>query len=211
MVALVLPDELYLHAHDESGRLVTHRSVIDIGLTGAAVIHLWLVGRIALADGVVVVRSTQPTGDPTCDRVLAAMLSLDNAHAPRTWVGWLAEGAYGRVRDRLVTLGVLAPIAVRRLGLTRVRYRVVDQQTVVRSHGRTRYAVLGLEQPHPATVALCALIGVLQLKGGLYVRLSPGEVLNRLEAIGRTSRPEVQELVTAVDVTVAATSVSMYR
>jgi hypothetical protein len=212
MAPLALQDDLYLHAHDESGRMVSHRSVVEIGLTGAALVQLWLAGRITLVDGVVMVRSTQPTGEPMCDRIMEAILSLSHSHAPRTWVGWLNEGAYERVRDRLVELGVLEQVTSRRLGLVaRTRYDVADQQAVIRSHGRTRYAVLGFERPDIATAALCALIGVLRLEGGLYVNLSPGEVLNRLSAIGGTVPPEVREIVTAVDQTAAAASVSMYR
>jgi len=212
MVSLALQDDLYLHAHDESGKALTHRSTLDIGLTGAALIQLWLAGRIALVDGLVVARHAQATGDPLCDRVLEAILSLNNAHAARTWVGWLNEGAYERVRDRLVELKVLAQVTTRRLGLVaKTKYEIADQAVVIHSHGRTRYAVLGFEQPAPTTRALCALIGLLRLESGLYVNLSAGEVLTRLEAIRRSSEPEMREFLGAVDATVASASVSMYR
>jgi hypothetical protein len=212
MVSLALQDDLYLHAHDESGKLLTHVTTLEIGLAGAALIQLWFAGRIVLVDGLVLVHHPQATGDPLCDRILEAILCLDNAHAARTWVGWLNEGTYERVRDRLVELKVLARVTTRRLGLvSKTRYDVVDQAVVVHSHGRTRYAVLGLEQPAPTTAALCALIGVLRLEGGLYVNRPAGEVLSRLDAIGHRAEPEVREIVAAVDATVASASVSMYR
>jgi hypothetical protein len=212
MVNLALPDDLYLHAHDESGKMLTHRSGIEIGLVGAALIQLWLVERVDIVDGLVVVRDPRRTGDPLCDRTMEAILSLSNAHAPRTWVGWLNEGALERVRDRLVEQRVLAQVTSRRLGLVaKVRYEIADQNTVVTSHARTRYAVLGFEQPNVATAALCGLIGVLRLEGGLYVNLPAGEVLSRLDRLGRTVQPEVREIITAVDVSAASASVSMYR
>jgi hypothetical protein len=213
MVNLALPDDLYLHAHDESGKLLTHRRSIEIGLVGAGLIHLWLVERIDLADGVVVVRDPRPTGDRLSDWTLEAILSLRNAHAPGTWVGWLNEGSLDRVRDQLVEHGVLARVSARRLGLVaKVRYEIADQNAVVTSHARTRYAVLGLEQPNMVTAALCGLIGVLRLEGGLYVNLPAGEVLSRLDSIGRTAtHPEIQEIIAAVDTTAASASVSMYR
>jgi hypothetical protein len=212
MVTLALPDDLYLHAHDESGKMLTHRSSIEIGLVGAALIQLWLMERIDLVDGLVMVREQRRTGDPLCDRTLEAILSLSNAHAARTWVGWLNEGALERVRDRLVELGVLARVTSRRLGLVaKVRYDIADQAAVVTSHARTRYAVLGLERPHPATAALCGLIAVLRLEGGLYVSIAAGELLNRLGIIGRSTAPEIREIIAAVDATAAAASVSMYR
>lgn len=211
MVTLALPDDLYLHAHDESGKMLTHRSSIEIGLIGSALIHLWLYERIDLSDGLVIVRDGRPTGDPLCDRTMQAILSLDNAHAPRTWVGWLNEGALDRVQDRLMDLGVLARAASRRLGLGRSRYRIADQNAVVTSHARTRYAVLGFEQPAQPTAALCGLIAVLRLESGLYVNLPGGEVLSRLETIGRAAAPEVREIIAAVDAASASASVSMYR
>jgi hypothetical protein len=211
MVTLALPDELYLHAHDESGKLLTHRSSIEIGLVGAALIQLWLAERIDLPDGLVVVRDPRPIGDPLCDRTMEAILSLNHAHAPRTWVGWLNEGALERVRDRLIFLGVLALGTSRRLGLGKARYQVADQGAAVTSHARTRYAVLGFERPSPATAALCGLAAVLRLEGGMYVNLSAGEVLTRLELIGRATRPEVREMIAAVDAASASASVSMYR
>jgi len=211
MVTLALPDDLFLHAHDESGKMLTHRSSIEIGLVGAALIQLWLSERIDLSAGLVVVRDPRPIGDALCDRTMEAVLSLNNAHAPRTWVGWLNEGAQDRVRDRLVDLEVLARPASRRLGFGKTRYQIADQAAVVTSHARTRYAVLGFERPAPATAALCGLIAVLRLESGLYVSLPAGEVLTRLEAIGRTTPPEVREMIAAVDAASASASVSMYR
>jgi hypothetical protein len=212
MVALALQDDLFLHAHDESGKLLIHRTTLDIGLTGAAFIQLWLAERVDLVESLVVVRHSQPTGDPVCDRVLAAILSLDNAHAPRTWVGWLNEDIYERVGDHLVELGILSRVTTRRLGVVaKTRYAATDRDLVVRLHGRTRYTVLGFESPDMYTAALCGLIAVLGLEGGLYVNRPAGEVLARLEAIARTNAAEVREIITAVDDAVASASVSMYR
>jgi len=210
MVTLALPDELFLHAHDESGKMLTHRSSIEIGLLGAALIQMWIAERVDLVDGLVVVRDPRPVGHPLCDRTMEAILSLSNAHAPRTWVGWLNEGALDRVRDRLIDVGVLARGTSRRLGLGKARYRI-DEHAVVTSHARTRYAVLGLERPAPETAALCGLIAVLRLEGGLYVNLSAADVLNRLEMIGRNTSREVREMIAAVDAASASASVSMYR
>jgi hypothetical protein len=211
MVTPALPDELYLHAHDETGKMLTHRSSIEIGLTGAALIQLWLAERIDLADGLVVARDPRPIGDPLSDRTMEAILSLTNAHAPHTWVGWLNEGALDRVRDRLIALGVLGRGTIRRLGVGKARCRIANQGAVVTSHARTRYAVLGLERPAPETAALCGLVGVLRLEGGLYVNLSAGEVLARLETIGRATPPEIRVMIAAVDEVAALASVSMYR
>jgi hypothetical protein len=191
--------------------MLTHRSSVEIGLVGSALIQLWLAERIDLVDGLVVVRNSQPIGDPLCDRTIEAILSLDNAHAPRTWVGWLNEGALDRVQDRLMDLGVLARGTSRRLGLGRARFRIADQAAVVTSHARTRYAVLGFERPALPTAALCGLIAVLRLEGGLYVNMAAGEVLTRLETIGRSTPPEVREMIAAVDAASASASVSMYR
>jgi hypothetical protein len=191
--------------------MLTHRSSIEIGLIGSALIHLWLYERIDLADGLVVARDRRPTGDPLCDRTMEAILSLNNAHAPRTWVGWLNEGALERVQDRLMDLGVLARGSGRRLGLGKSRFRIADQAAVVTSHARTRYAILGFEQPAQTTAALCGLIAVLRLEGGLYVSLPGGEVLSRLETIGRATAPEVREMIAAVDAASASATVSMYR
>jgi hypothetical protein len=61
------------------------------------------------------------------------------------------------------------------------------------------------------TAALCGLIGVLRLEGGLYVNLPAGEVLDRLELVARTNDPNVRAIIAAVDATAASASVSMYR
>ena len=73
------------------------------------------------------------------------------------------------------------------------------------------YAVLGFEQPAQTTAALCGLIAVLRLEGGLYVNLPAGEVLGRLDMIGRATPPEVREMLAAVDAASASATVSMYR
>lgn len=212
MVDLALPDDLYLHAHDESGKLLTHRSSIEIGLVGSGLIHLWLVERIDLIDGLVIVRDPRPTGDRMSDWILEAILSLSNAHAPKTWAGWLNEGALDRVREQLVDKGVLAKVTSRKLGLVpKVRYDMANQNAVITSHARTRYAILGFEEPSIVTAALCGLIGVLRLEGGLYVNRPAGEVLARLESLGRGTHQEIREIIAAVDTTAASASVSMYR
>jgi hypothetical protein len=210
MVTLALHDDLYLHAHDESGKTLIHRSSIEIGLTGAALIQLWLTARIELVDGVVLVRDPTPIGSPFGDRFLAAMLSLSHAHTPHTWLGWLNEGAYERVGAGLADAGVLTPVRTRRPG-ARTRYALRDPHVAVQARARTRYAVLGLERPDVPTVALCALVGVLGLENGLYVSLPTAAVAAKLETIGRTVATEIREIVLAVDAMVASASVSLYR
>jgi hypothetical protein len=198
--------------HDESGKLVMHHSTVDIGLTGATLIHLLLTQRIEVIDGLVIPRDATSTGEPVSDRMLQAMFSLQHTHTPQTWIGWLAEGTYDLVSNRLIEAGVVTQATVRRLGLKpRTRYEVVDQNALVRAHARIRYAVLGFERPDPPTGALCALASILRLETSLYVNLPANEVLGRLDAAARDIPVTVREIVTAVDAAAAAATVALYR
>jgi len=212
MDSSTLRDDLYLLAHDDAGKPLAHRTTLSIGLASALLADLALAGRIDLIDGRVVVSDPGPVGEQFADRAVQAVLSLRNRHTPQTWIGWLAEDAYERVRGALLASGTLNRTTVRRLGLIpTTRFRPTNQEAMVLAHARARYAVLGLEQPDARTAALCALLAVLRLESSVYVNAPTTEVHDRLTQIAAANHPTIQQLIAAADTAAASASVALYR
>src|SRR5258705_11259401 len=73
MRALSLRDDLFLLAHDDTGKLGIPQPHIGAGLAGATLIELLLARRVAVVDGRLDVLDLSPTGDDEIDATLAAI------------------------------------------------------------------------------------------------------------------------------------------
>ncbi|SEL91848.1 GOLPH3/VPS74 family protein [Nonomuraea pusilla] len=214
---LALHEELYLIAHDQSGKPAVHQTSMALGLAGAALLELALSGRVALADGRAAAVPAAPPrpgpGDGGVADGLLALIQRDGARRDaRLWIKKTAEDVYPRTRDGLVSAGVLARVTGRRLGmLPRTRYQVTDLAHVVRASYGVRSAVEGWKEPDARAAALCGLVAALRVEGELYLDQPSAQLVGRLRAIAEASSPAVRDVVTAVDAFIGEAAVAVYR
>ena len=112
---------------------------------------------------------------------------------PRTWVGWLNEGALDRVRDRLIDVGVLARGSSRRLGLGKARYRIDERELAPGASAYTVDTLRGLRAELGGDAELYFLMGADQLeKFGTW---REPETVRKLARLAVFARPgfEVKE------------------
>ncbi|MER7506590.1 GPP34 family phosphoprotein [Nonomuraea pusilla] len=214
---LALHEELYLIAHDQSGKPAVHQTSMALGLAGAALLELALSGRVALEDGRAAAVPAAPPrpgpGDGGVADGLLALIQRDGARRDaRLWIKKTAEDVYPRTRDGLVSAGVLARVTGRRLGmLPRTRYQVTDLAYVVRASYGVRSAVEGWKEPDARAAALCGLVGALRVEGELYLDQPSAQLVGRLRAIAEASSPAVRDVVAAVDAFIGEAAVAVYR
>ncbi|MEU6785556.1 GPP34 family phosphoprotein [Nonomuraea angiospora] len=202
MNRLPLHEDLYLIAHDQSGKPLIHQSSMALGLAGAVLLELAVSGRVTLADGRATV-SRPPAGDtpvPLADGDV------------RLLVKKAANGLYDRTREALVASGVLVRVSRRRLGmLPYTRYQLADIASVVRASSGVRSAVEGWKPPDARCAALCGLVAVLRLESELYLDQPANRLVGRLREIASAAPPVVGELVAVVDTLVGEAAVAVYR
>jgi hypothetical protein len=201
---LALRDELFLLAHDESGKLLAPEGNLGVGLAGATLIGLLLNGRVEVGDGRLDVLDGSPTGDPEADATLEAIAANTAPVGPRAWVSWISHGAYERVGDALAETGVVRRTVVKRLGLLpSARVLVCDQADLVRVRARVRFAVHGRDLPDAETGALCGLVRVLRLHRSLLLSMPSADLLIGLERMTERCDLTVRQVLHAVDVVLA--------
>jgi hypothetical protein len=204
---LTLRQELYLIAHDPSGKPLVHQSSMALGLGGAVLLDLALNGRVAPTGGRASVTDRTPIGDEVADDLLT-LISLERDLT--FWIKKVAEDVYERTRTGLVDAGVLDRVTKGRV-LTRTRYPVSDLAWVVRATSGVRAAVEGWKEPDARRAALCGLVGVLRVDSELYLGQSSSELVGRLLTIARESTPEVRDLVGLVEAIIAEAALAVYR
>ncbi|MET7336828.1 GPP34 family phosphoprotein [Nonomuraea sp. NPDC005650] len=183
MNRLPLHEDLYLIAHDQSGRPLVHRSSLALGLAGAALLELTLSAS-----------RPAPPGDV------------------RLLVKRTADGLYDRTRAAMVASGVLVRVRGRRLGmLPYTRHRLADVASVVRASSGVRSAVEGWKPPDARCAALCGLVAVLRLEAELYLDQPANRLVGRLREIASAASPAVGEVVAVVDTLVGEAAVAVYR
>ncbi|HEX4815784.1 MAG TPA: GPP34 family phosphoprotein [Nonomuraea sp.] len=208
---LPLHQDLYLLAHDQSGKPLIHQSSMALGLAGAALLDLALDGRVAVARGRVAVSGRPaPTGDAVADHLLAFVASAPGD--VRVPIRKAAADACVRTREALIAAGVLVRVTKRVMGVVpTTRYVAADIASVVRASSGARSAVEGWKEPDTRCAALCGLVGVLRLEGELYLDQPPGELVTRLREIAGSGSREVAELVSVVDTLVTEAAIAVYR
>jgi hypothetical protein len=202
MNRLPLHEDLYLIAHDQSGKPLIHQSSMALGLAGAVLLELAVSGRVNVAGGRVTV-ARPPAGD--------APVPLADGEV-RLLIKKAADGLYDRTREALVASGVLVRVSRRRLGmLPYTRYQLADIASVVRASSGVRSAVEGWKPPDARCAALCGLVAVLRLEAELYLDQPANRLVGRLREIASAAPPVVGELVAVVDTLVAEAAVAVYR
>ncbi|MFG1696232.1 GPP34 family phosphoprotein [Nonomuraea sp. NPDC049309] len=185
MDRLPLHQDLYLIAHDKSGKPFVHPTSLSLGLAGAALL----------------------------DRLLAEPFTPVGGLDPAALIkGAAAGGIYERTREELLGRGVLVRVTGRRLGmLPYTRHELADISSVVRASSGVRAAVEGWKAPDARCAGLCGLVAVLRLEEQLYLDQPAAKLVARLREIAAAAAPPVGELVETVDTLVAEAAVAVYR
>jgi hypothetical protein len=200
-----LRDEVFLLAHDDSGRMVVSEPVVGAGLAGATLIDLLLQGRVAVANGRLEVIDSALSGDEEADATLVAIAANSAPTGPRAWVSWISHGAYGRVAEGLEAAGVVQRSTIRRFGLLpTTRCLPVKPEDLVRVRARVRYALHSPELPEPETAALCGLVRVLRLESSLLLAMPTSDLLLGLERLTAGNDLTIRQVTNAVETVITA-------
>ena len=120
---LIAEDLLLLLTNDETGKLITSASEVDVALGGALLVELTLMQRLDLAGpseqvrkGRLVVRDASATSDPLLDEALA-MVGEKQGKKPQNVVTALGKRVRVRLYDRLVGRGLLRAESGKVLGI----------------------------------------------------------------------------------------------
>jgi hypothetical protein len=213
MRALPLADELFLVGHDDySGKCLVNNAVLGCGLAGAVLIELLLAGRIALADGRIVVRDSRPYAERVTDAALTEMLKRRDSFPPRSWVEYLCGNVHEIVAERLEAAGMIRREQTRGLSLRAVvRYPAVDAVEAASPRVRLRYM---LDQGHSLdmpTALLAALVRACELEDVLLLQATRQQVRDLLTRIVEVLPPDLRAVVNAVDAAVAAVALTVRR
>ena len=120
---LLAEDLLLLLTDDETGRLLSDDSEVDVALGGALLVELTLMQRVDVAGpsdqyrkGRLVVRDASATSDPLLDEALATITGKQGKK-PQNAVPALGKGIRARLYERLVERGLLRAGSEKVLGI----------------------------------------------------------------------------------------------
>jgi hypothetical protein len=213
MTTVPLAEELLLLAYDnESGKATGSRIGLDLGMAASTLVELALAGRIAYADGMIVVIDQRPIGHPVTDDVLTKIAANPPA-TPASWVQRLRHGLRDRVLADLISKGVIRDVDEVALGHIHVhRYPSVDRTVENETRERLAEALAGSGPPDERTAALATLVAAVRMEPALGLSGAEAEAAHeRLESIAggagfsggvsldeSTVRPSVALVVTAL-------------
>jgi hypothetical protein len=168
MTGVALAEELLLLAYDdESGKATGSRIGLDLAMAAGVLVDLALAGRVAYADGSIVVSDPLPTGDPITDEVLGRM-AADTPHTPASWVQRLRHGLRDRILADLCARGVVRDVDETALEYIHVhRYPMADPTLEAEIRGRLAVALTGEQVPDERTAALAALVAASRMEPSL--------------------------------------------
>jgi Golgi phosphoprotein 3 GPP34 len=205
MRRMTLREDLFLLAHDDSGKLLIPENNLGAGLAGATLIGLLLDKRVAVGEKSLEVMDPAPTGDAESDATISAIAANTAPVGPRAWVSWISHGAYERVGDSMVQSGLVRRATTRRLGLVPVARTVVeDSDDLVRVRSKVRFAIHSRGLPDPETAALCGLVRILRLERSLLLSMAPADLLIGLERMTEANDVTVRQVTHAVDAVITA-------
>ncbi|MFE9207136.1 GPP34 family phosphoprotein [Micromonospora sp. NPDC007230] len=219
---LPLRDELFLLGHnDDTGQPHIHRQALALGLAGAVLIDIFLVGRIALdpnddrpaGERWLRLHTDRPVGDLIADTAIAAIRCGRTAPPVKAFLRDFADDLYERTRAGLVAAGILRHSTRRRLGgLARTDiYTATDSKWAIVARSRLRYLAQGREQPDNHTAALAGLVATLGLTSHLYLDGDTATLTERLKAIAAQHHRSVRDITAAVDAAVGDLATATYR
>ena len=181
MTGVALAEELLLLAYDDkSGKATGSRIGLDLGMAAAVLVELALAGRVALAEGSLVVVDPMPTGTPIDDEVLARM-AADTPHTASSWLQRLRHRLRGRVLADLIERNIVRDIDETAMdGYVHVhRYPQVDPTVEIEIRQRLAAALTGDETPDERTAALATLVAAVRMEPALGLSGAAAEDAHR--------------------------------
>lgn len=190
----LVADDLFLLAHhDVSGKPFLQPRAIGIGLAGALLAELVLLGRIRIwDDGVEIVDHAMPD-DGIAGHVLGLLLTERERHAPRDWLMFLAVTAEQDVAARLEQSGYLTETTSRRPWRVH-RWTPVDSDCAFAALARVRVA-LDPARPAPMHGVLLAGLATACGLGSRLLPYGPPGARRWLDAAVRQLSPDLRELI----------------
>lgn len=201
---LPVRDELYLLAHNESGKPLISQPLLGLGLAGALLIELTL-ARLVDVDYDRVVPRPRPTtySQRSLSNITNQALSeltdaRNNPPTPAQVLMVWSEEMYERVRGELLAANIVSPVTVRRFGvLSGTQYRA-DEVPVVRARTALRRCVMSESSPTAEDSVLCGLLADLQLDRSLHMNVNVNWLRQMLKSIGTRQPVPVRRIYDAL-------------
>lgn len=211
MTTVPLADQLFLVGHDENtGRAHVADSVLDSGLAGAVLAELVLADRIAVVDGLVLVRDHRPYGETVTDSALAEVIKQRANHPIRAWVEYLRDDAREMVARRLVKEGTVQRVQTRVMLRQAVRFPAVDPVQAASPRVHLWYTIEHPELLDEVTATLGGLVHAVGLERVLVAE-SKRRARDTLREISERLPDDLRSVVAGVDAAVAAITLTVRR
>jgi hypothetical protein len=200
-----LADDLYLMAHhDRSGKPLLQPRAAGLGLAGALLAELLLLGAIDIGPDGVVVTGPAPPAEELAGSVLDVLLRERQLYPLRDWLVFLARTSDGEVARRLLQSGYLMHAARPwRAG----RWVPVDAECAFAPVARVQSVLRAPTRASGVEVTLAALADACGLGSRLWPYAPPQARRCLAEAVARL-HPGLQEVIaqtqSAVDSAVLA-------
>jgi hypothetical protein len=197
----LVADDFFLFAHDNvTGKPRLHPRVAGIGLAGALLTELTLLGRTNLRAGMLVAVDDRRPADPLLAGLLGRVVAERQAHQVGAWLAFLAPGVTEEVAQRAAGNGLL--VRAQR-GLRRgTRWAPADSSTAAWPAARLRML---LARAEPMSVGDVSLAG-LALACGLAEHVlwdAPTQARQYLDYLVSTLAVPLRELVTETETAVS--------
>ena len=214
MNALRLADQIFLIGHDEySGKTAVNGEILDTGLAGAVLGELLLTRRISCSDGKVVLIDPRRWGETVTDAVATELHQRSGRYVVRAWVEHLRPTVRESVAHRLITLGLVRPVAPRGVLARRghPRYPGVDPTACAQPQVKLAYVLGRTDEVDLPTALLGALVLATGLERVLTAGMSRSAVRDGLARISASLPSELAALAAGVQEAVAAIALTVHR
>ena len=203
----LLADDLFLMAHnDRTGRPLLQPRAAGLGLAGALLAELTLLGNVQLSPGGITVLDLSAPAEELALRVLRLLLAEREQLPVRAWLLFLAGTAARDVAGRLERAGYLVPGRPRRPWHTQ-RWVPVDADCAFAPVTRVQAALRSPARATAQGVTLAGLANACGL-GSHLAQYLPANAAGHLRAAVEQLDPGLREVITqtqaAVDSAVLA-------
>ncbi len=194
----LVADDFFLLAHDNvTGRPRLHARVTGIGLAGALLTELILLGRTDLRAGVLVAVDDRRPADPLLAGLLGRIAAEQQPHQVGAWLAFLAPGVAAEVGQRAARNGLLVRASRRGLGRG-IRWAPADSSAAAWPAARLRMLLARAEPMSVGDVSLAGLAVACGLVEYLLWDVPP-QARQYLDYVVSTLAVPLRELVTETE------------
>ncbi|MBV9846712.1 MAG: GPP34 family phosphoprotein [Kutzneria sp.] len=166
---LLLADDFFFTAHDDTtGRIRLSEGRAGLGLGGALLGELLLLGSIDIERRAIVVRDAHPPEDSLARAVLEQLIRDESVTTVRDWLHYLGQDAYEQVAQRLLRAGHVRATQTRKMLRTQVVYLPVDINVAAWPAARLATRLSKREPLSTADVVLSGLIAATELEAQVF-------------------------------------------